>query len=263
MSSQNTPPTQSTAAMLAIGDELLNGRTRDSNMHYLAQWLEERGIELREVRFVPDEEDMIIEAINALRRQYDMIFTSGGIGPTHDDITVDAISHAFGVEAEEHEEALKFLTEWYAAKGQEVTDARRRMARTPKGASLITNEVSGAPGIRIENVYILAGVPQVFTAMLDALDPHIQRGPTYTVYTVVGSGGESTVSEGLEALQIAIKGLHIGSYPRQTDQGWQLSIVCKAFDPSLARQGALAVEGLFRAQGVNANIIDGFEEQQG
>lgn len=247
-----------TAAMVAIGDELLNGRTKDANVYHLAKWLHERGVALREVRFVPDETDKIVEAVNALRRQVDTVFTSGGIGPTHDDITTDAIGQAFGVIVAERDDAIAVLKEWYDRKGEDITDARRRMARVPEGARLIDNSVSGAPGYAIENVYVLAGVPAIFNAMLDSLDADIKRGPVYTVYTVIGSGGESLISEGLTALEAAIKGLKIGSYPGKDGKGGKLSIVCKSFDPALALQGAKAVEGLFRSNGVEPERVEGF-----
>ncbi len=244
--------------MVAIGDELLNGRTRDANVYYLAGWLEERGVALQEVRFVADEEEAIVEAVNALRRRADIVFTSGGIGPTHDDITADAIGTAFGVPVAEREDSLAILEEWYAKKGEEVTDSRRRMARVPSGARLIANSISGAPGFAIENVYVMAGVPAIFEAMLAAADQEIQRGPTYTVYTVIGAGGESTIAEGLKAVESAIKGLKIGSYPGKSGTSGRLAIVCKAFDPALAVQGAKAVEGLFRAKGVDPETVEGF-----
>jgi molybdenum cofactor synthesis domain-containing protein len=257
MSSENTKAAP-TAAMVAIGDELLNGRTRDANIHHLAGWLDRRGGGLREVRMVPDDQAAIIGALNALRHDADHVFTSGGIGPTHDDITADAVAEAFGVTIGEREDALAVLAEWYAARGEEVTDRRRRMARIPDGAQLIANSVSGAPGFRLGNVFVMAGVPSIFNAMLETLDPVIERGPVYTVFTVIGEGQESQLADGLAALEVAIKGLRIGSYPGRTGKGGPLAIVCKAFDAELARQGAVAVEGLFRARGVQPQIVQGF-----
>ena len=151
-----------TAAVLAIGDEILSGRTRDSNIHYLASWLTERGVALMEARIVGDELDDIFSALNDLRARYDYVFTSGGIGPTHDDITVDAIANAFGVEVVAHPRAVELITNWYQTRGEEVTEARLHMARTPAGAVLIENKISGAPGVRIENVFVMAGVPRIF-----------------------------------------------------------------------------------------------------
>ena len=151
---------QKSAAILVIGDEILSGRTRDANLHFLAGWLTERGVALKEARVVGDEEAAIVAALNALRTEYDYVFTSGGIGPTHDDITADAVSAAFGVPCVEHPQAIKLIEAWYAARGEEATPARRRMARMPQGAELIRNPVTGAPGVRIENVFVMAGVPR-------------------------------------------------------------------------------------------------------
>ena len=247
-----------TAAMLAIGDELLSGRTRDANIHHLAQVLDARGLTLREVRIVPDEEDAIVEAVRALRKRADVVFTSGGIGPTHDDITADAVARAFGSEATEREDALAVLADWYASKGQDITDARCRMARVPEGAELIPNSVSGAPGFRVENVYVMAGVPAIFAAMLDAVADELPQGRALSVYTVIGEGKESQLAEGLLAIQRSMHGLKIGSYPGKTGTGGPLCIVCKADEEKVARQAALAVEGLFRAQGISPEITEGY-----
>ncbi|WOI54513.1 competence/damage-inducible protein A [Parvularcula sp. LCG005] len=260
--SETQPPQRPGAAMLAIGDELLNGRTRDANIHFLAGWLDRRGVALREVRIVPDEQDMIVAALNELRRRYDAVFTSGGIGPTHDDITADAIGAAFGVDVDVRDDTLSILKEWYDRKGETVTDARRRMARVPEGARLIENVVSGAPGFALENVYVMAGVPKIFSAMLESLDGEIVRGPIYTAYTVAGACQESQIAEGLQALETALKGLKIGSYPGKSGTSGRLAVVCKAFDASLARQAAVAVEGLFRAQGVSPEMFEGFGPEQ-
>ena len=251
-------PTAPTAAMVAIGDELLSGRTRDANIHHLAQVLDARGVTLREVRIVPDEPDAIIAAVRALSNRADIVFTSGGIGPTHDDITADAIGAAFGVTVTERADALAVLEAWYAAKDQEVTDARRRMARVPEGAALVPNSVSGAPGFRLENVYVLAGVPAIFAAMLEAVADELPSGAAQVVYTVIGEGGESTIAAGLVSLEQAMHGLKIGSYPGKTGTGGPLCIVCKSADAKVARQAALAVEGLFRAQGVSPEIVEGY-----
>ena len=246
-----------TAAMVAIGDELLSGRTRDANAHHLAGVLDARGVALREVRIVPDEPDAIARAVRALRGA-DVLFTSGGIGPTHDDVTAEAVAAAFGVSAPVRDDALAVLAEWYGAKGEDVTDARRRMARVPEGASLVPNSVSGAPGFRIENTYVFAGVPAIFEAMLSAVLDELPRAAPQAVYTVIGEGGESTIADGLVSLEEAMHGLKIGSYPGKTGTGGPLCIVCKAADETLARQAALAVEGLFRARGVTPEIVEGY-----
>ena len=153
-----------TAAILAIGDELLTGRTRDANIHFLGHWLTERGIAMAEARIVGDDKEDIVTALNHLRARYDYVFTSGGIGPTHDDVTADAVAAAFGAKVIEHPRAIAMIKAWYDARGKETTPARRRMARVPEGAELINNPVSGAPGVRIGNVFVMAGVPKYFKA---------------------------------------------------------------------------------------------------
>jgi len=157
-----------TAALCVIGDEILSGRTEDKNIAQLATWLNDQGIELAEVRVVPDQEDRIVEAVNALRERYDYCFTTGGIGPTHDDITVDSIAAAFGAGVVVHPEAKRMLEDYYRARadGLKLTEARLRMARVPEGAELIVNPTSGAPGVKMGNVYILAGVPFIALAMM-------------------------------------------------------------------------------------------------
>ncbi len=165
-----------TAAMLAIGDELLSGRTKDKNIGHLADMLQLSGIDLKEVRIVADDEDAIVEALNALRSKYDYVFTSGGIGPTHDDITADAVSKAFGVPCEYDAAAMTLLGDMYKRREMEFTEARQRMARMPRGAAHIANPVSTAPGFVIGNVYVMAGVPQVFQAMLDNVLPTLRTG---------------------------------------------------------------------------------------
>lgn len=254
--------TRPTAAMLAIGDELLNGRTRDANVHFLGGWLEARGIDLIEVRFVPDDVNAIVEAVSALRERAETVFTSGGIGPTHDDITADAVGKAFSLDVLEREDALEVLKHWYDQKGEEVTDRRRRMARVPEGASLIKNEVSGAPGFLIGNVHVLAGVPAIFQNMLEHIDDRIVRGPLYTIYTVTGVGQESQLADGLLSLESALKGVKIGSYPGKTGKGGPLRIVCKSLDASIALKAAEAVAGLFRAVGVSPQLTEGFGDTE-
>ena len=163
-----------TAAMLVIGDEILSGRTKDRNIGHLADIMTAIGIDLKEVRIVPDDEDEIVAAVNALRGRYDYVFTTGGIGPTHDDITADAIAKAFGVPCEYDARALQLLEASYAKRDIEFTEARKRMARMPRGAEHIDNPVSIAPGFRIGNVHVMAGVPSIFQAMLDNVVPTLQ-----------------------------------------------------------------------------------------
>ncbi|MEM9839822.1 MAG: molybdopterin-binding protein [Pseudomonadota bacterium] len=245
------------AACLLIGDELLSGRTADKNAHHLAGQLHDRGIPLIEIRVVPDDAPAIISALRALKQNADIVFTSGGIGPTHDDITADAVAEALGVSIGEDEAALAVLQKHYDAKGEELTPARRRMARVPEGASLIPNSVSGAPGFTLDGVYVLAGVPTIFQAMLGAIIDDFRRGPEETVLTVVGTGHESALADGLRDLETALKGLKIGSYPGPTGAGGPLSIVCRSRNPETARQAARAVAALFQAQGSEATIEEG------
>src|SRR5215207_2537519 len=167
-----------TAALCVIGDEILSGRTQDKNIAQLATWLNDQGIELAEVRVVPDQEERIVEAVNSLRSRYDYCFTTGGIGPTHDDITVDSIAAAFGVGVIVHPEAKRMLEDYYRnrADGFKLTEARLRMARVPEGAELIVNPSSGAPGVRVGNIFILAGVPHIAGLMLEALAGQLEGG---------------------------------------------------------------------------------------
>ncbi|MCQ8184311.1 competence/damage-inducible protein A [Parvularcula maris] len=246
-----------TAACLLIGDELLSGRTRDANANTLAKALYAKGIELIEVRIVPDEHKTIGNALIDLKVKADIVITSGGIGPTHDDITADAVSAALGRKTVEHDGAMKILKAHYAAKDEEVTDARRRMARMPKDAELIANSVSGAPGFRVENVYVLAGVPAIFDAMLEEVLAAVPDGEPETVYHVTGEAKESDLADGLRDLETALKGLKIGSYPGPTGKGGPLTIVCRSRSASVCEQAALAVKALFTAQGKEAEIGQG------
>ena len=245
-----------TAAILAIGDELLSGRTRDQNIYYLANWLTERGIDLRESRIVGDSEKDIADALNALRDQYDYVFTSGGIGPTHDDITVDAIAAALNVKVIEHPEAAEMIRAWYAARDIEVTPARMRMARTPEGAVLIKNTVSGAPGVRIENIFVLAGVPRIFQNMLGAIDPTIKRGGVVHSCAVTARGlPESVLAEELKRIQEIMSGVSIGSYPIDGDE-LGVTIVARSLDKAAAEKSIGMVSDAMRDAGAEPKIGD-------
>jgi len=207
-----TPERIWTAGLLLIGDELLSGRTQDSNLSPIANWLNRQGIRLAEVRVVPDEQARIVEAVNALRARYDYLFTTGGIGPTHDDITVDAIAAALGVPVVVHPKARATLEAYYANRGG-VTEARLRMARVPDGAELIENVASGAPGIRVGNIFILAGIPKIAAMMIDALTGQLEGGQPVLSRTVGCWVPESEVAELLGATERAHPGCQIGSYP--------------------------------------------------
>lgn len=201
-----------TAALCVIGDEILSGRTQDKNIAQIALWLNLQGIRLREVRVVPDVEDAIVEAVNQLRARNDYLFTTGGIGPTHDDITVDAVAKALGAEVVVHPKARAVLEDYYATRGG-VTEARLRMARVPDGATLIENRMSGAPGIRHGNVFIMAGVPHITAMMLDALSGTLEGGAPLISATLGCWVAESEVAELLRATEKAHEGCQIGSYP--------------------------------------------------
>ena len=201
-----------TAGLVVIGDEILSGRTHDKNIAQVASWLPVQGIRLSEVRVVPDVVERIVEAVNALRESYDYLFTTGGIGPTHDDITVDAVSEALGVPAIVHPDAPAILERYYADKGG-LNEGRLRMARTPEGAELIPNRMSGAPGIRIGNVHLMAGVPHITAGMLDALTGSLEGGAPLIAETVGGFIPESEVSALLRDVEKAHENCQIGSYP--------------------------------------------------
>lgn len=241
--------TRKSAAILAIGDELLSGRTRDANMHYLAGWLGERAIQLKEARFVADDETAIALALNALRARYDYVFTSGGIGPTHDDITYGAVAKAFGVELTEHPDAIRLIRTWYEAKGEDVTAARRRMALMPEGAELILNPVTGAPGVRIDNVFVMAGVPSIFKGMLAAIEPALARGVMIHSRAVTAMRlPESRLAEHLRDIQDALEGVSIGSYPIDGDEKG-VTIVARSEDPATAEAAIAKVAAAMKALG--------------
>lgn len=201
-----------TAALVVIGDEILSGRTQDKNVGQIALWLNLQGIRLCEVRVVPDVEGAIVEAVNALRARNDYLFTTGGIGPTHDDITVDAIARALGVDVVIHPEASAALHAYYKERGG-ITEARLRMARVPDGAALIRNRMSGAPGIRVDNIFIMAGVPHITAGMLDALSGTLEGGAPMLSRTIGCWVAESEIAEMLGEAEKAHPGCQIGSYP--------------------------------------------------
>lgn len=204
---------QPTAAMVVIGDEILSGRTRDSNAHHLACVLTEIGIALREVRIVADDPDAIISAVRTMSEQNDYVFTSGGIGPTHDDITADAIAAAFGARIDVRSDARRILEQHYRGTGRELNAARLRMARIPDGATLIDNPVSGAPGFQIENVRVMAGVPAVFEAMLEGVRSGLTGGPRMLSHSFRCEIGEGDLAAPLAEVARAFPDVSMGSYP--------------------------------------------------
>lgn len=201
-----------TAGLAVIGDEILSGRTQDKNIAQVASWLNAQGIRLAEVRVVPDIEDRIIEAIDALRSAFDYCFTTGGIGPTHDDITVDAVAKALGVPVVVHPDARAILERYYADKGG-LNEGRLRMARVPEGAELIPNFMSGAPGIRLGTLFLMAGVPHITAGMLDALSGQLEGGRPLVSVTVGAFAPESEVADILRQAEQSTDGISIGSYP--------------------------------------------------
>ncbi len=241
-----------TAAICLIGDELLSGRTRDINTQTIAQFLAPYGVPVCEVRIVPDQQKAIVAAVNALRSLYTYVFTTGGIGPTHDDITADAIAAAFGVEIEAHPEALRILGERYAAVDTEFTPARRRMARIPYGASLIANPVSGAPGFQTGNVFTLAGVPKIVEGMLGDIGHRLETGRVVRSVTVRGAGlREGDLAAALGALADQYEGLSIGSYPWfRTVQDHGVALVARGTDDAALSAVAGALEALVREHGI-------------
>ncbi|MHB0950528.1 MAG: competence/damage-inducible protein A [Allorhizobium sp.] len=236
-----------TAAMLAIGDELLSGRTKDKNIGHLAEVLTLTGIDLREVRIVSDEEDAIVEALNALRNRYDYVFTSGGIGPTHDDITADAVSRAFGVPCIYDDEAMRLLGEMYDRRNMEFTEARKRMARMPEGSRHIANPVSVAPGFQIGNVHVMAGVPQVFQAMLDNVIATLPAGTKVLSRSIACPYGEGDIGTALAAVQSAHPQTSIGSYPQFDGRRFTTELVVRARDEAVLEAAAAAVSEMIAA----------------
>ncbi|HEU4518924.1 MAG TPA: competence/damage-inducible protein A [Microvirga sp.] len=232
-----------TAALLVIGDEILSGRTKDKNIGYIAEYLTGIGIDLREVRVVPDEEAEIVAAVNALRTRYTYLFTTGGIGPTHDDITADSIARAFGVPIGIDERARAMMLERY--RPEDLNEARLRMARIPAGADLIENPISRAPGFRLDNVIVMAGVPAIMQAMLDNVAPTLATGARMVIRTVEAEGlPEGLYAAGLAEVAKAHGGVSIGSYPSFTGAGFRNQIVVRGKDEAAVEAALASVRGL-------------------
>jgi molybdenum cofactor synthesis domain-containing protein len=226
-----------TAALLVIGDEILSGRTQDKNVAQVATWLNRQGIRLTEVRIVADDQAQIAAAVNELRGAYDYLFTTGGIGPTHDDISVDSIAAALGVPVIVHPRARQILENYYATRGG-LNDARLRMARVPEGADLIENRESGAPGVKIGNIYMMAGVPSIAARMLEALDGKLEGGKPVVSMTVGAFAPESEVADLLRATEEAHTGVAIGSYPFFKDGRSGANFVMRSEDGELVERTA-------------------------
>lgn len=246
----SSPQGSATASMLVIGDEILSGKTKDKNIGVLADALSMVGIDLVEVRIVGDSQQVIVDALNALRAGTSYVFTSGGIGPTHDDITADAVAKAFGVEIGIDSRAHKLLADYYASTGREMNAARERMTRIPHGADLIDNPVSIAPGFRIANVHVMAGVPPVFAAMLESVLPTLEGGVPIEVRTLPFNCGEGDLAEKLAAIDAAFPSVSIGSYPKITDGRFTTEIVLRSRDAAAldaATQEAQKLRSLLNA----------------
>jgi molybdenum cofactor synthesis domain-containing protein len=245
MTNPTTATINPTAAMLVIGDEILSGRTRDANMHYLAGQLTEVGITLAEVRIVSDTRDSIIAAVRALAQSHDTVFTSGGIGPTHDDITADCMAAAFKQSIDIRDDARAILQTHYDKAGTELNTARLRMARIPAQAMLIDNPVSAAPGFTIENVHVMAGVPSVFKAMVASVLPTLVGGAPLISKTLTVYRGEGDIAGPLGEIATSYPALSLGSYPFQRDGKYGANIVIRGSDTDLLNEALAKLEGVF------------------
>ncbi len=246
MSETTSSPASVTAAILVIGDEILSGRTKDKNIGYIAEYLTNIGIELREVRIVPDVQEEIVAALNALRARYTYIFTTGGIGPTHDDITADSVAAAFGVAIDHDPRAIAMLAERFPP--DQLNEARLRMARIPAGADLIANSVSKAPGFTIGNVYVMAGVPSIMQAMLDVVAPTLQTGVKILSDTVRAGLREGDIGTALAEVAKAHPGVSIGSYPFFSETGPDTNVVVRSRDPDALATATEAVKAMIAAE---------------
>ena len=240
--SEPEPASIPTAAILVIGDEILSGRTKDRNIGYIADRMTSLGIDLKEVRIVADEKDAIINAVRALSDQYTIVLTTGGIGPTHDDITAESVAEAFGVTAPVDERARTLLQDHYDRTGREMTEARLRMARIPEGADLIINDVSSAPGFSIRNVHVMAGVPMVMQAMLDALTPRLPTSVVIMSETIEAHRGETDVANLLGSVQEDFPDVQIGSYPYHDGDRFTTRVVIRSRDADMLARAVDAVK---------------------
>ncbi|KPF71642.1 molybdenum cofactor biosynthesis protein [Bosea sp. AAP35] len=241
-SDTTSTPASITAAILVIGDEILSGRTKDKNIGYIAEYMTNIGIELREVRIVPDVEAEIVAALNALRSRYTYVFTTGGIGPTHDDITADSVAAAFGVSIDHDPRAIAMLAERFPP--DQLNEARLRMARIPAGADLIANSVSKAPGFNIGNVYVMAGVPSIMQAMLDVVAPTLTTGVKILSDTVRAGLREGDIGTALAEVAKAHPDVSIGSYPFYSETGPDTNVVVRSRDADKLAAAMAAVTAM-------------------
>ena len=237
MNAQKPPVT---AAVLVIGDEILSGRTKDRNIGFIADYLAALGIDLREARIVPDVENDIVDAVNALRARYDYVFTTGGIGPTHDDITSESVAKAFGVETYEDERIIARMLERMTL--ENLNEARRRMARIPRGADLVDNPISKVPGFRLGNVIVMAGVPAIMQAMMDSVAPTLATGVRMTIETIEAGLPEGAYAADLGGVARDYRDVSIGSYPSFANGRFQNQIVLRGRDPERVLSAKTAIE---------------------
>lgn len=248
-----TPDDQPSAAVLVIGNEILSGRTQDANVRFLGERLGAMGIPLREVRIVPDDQDAIVEALNALRARWRYVFTSGGIGPTHDDITAASVAAAFDLPLIRHQEALRRLQRYY---GDGLTEARRKMAETPEGATLIENPTSAAPGFRVENVFVLAGVPSILQAMFDSLAPALNGGAPILSRAVTATVREGDIAEPLAGIQARWPDIDLGSYPWARGGALGTTLVARGSDPHVLEAVVTDICAMIDGMGLDATILE-------
>jgi len=234
--------TNPTAAVIVIGDEILSGRTKDANLSGLALKLGTIGIEIGEARFIPDDEDLIVATVNDLRAKHTYVFTTGGIGPTHDDITADSIATAFGVPIDIREDARAILEAHYPTNA--LNESRLRMARIPDGAELIPNPISKAPGFRLENVYVLPGIPMLVDVMVDGLLETLQGGAVVLTHSIASFAAESLIAPGLGQIQTDLPQVRIGSYPFLRDGKAGANLVCRSTDEAALDEAAARIRAL-------------------
>jgi len=252
-------PDTVTAALVVIGDEILSGRTKDVNIGTVADFCTDLGIALSEVRVVSDVEDDIVAAINAVRVRYTYVFTTGGIGPTHDDITADAVAKAFGVALPVNPEARAMLEERWKANGTEVNEARLRMARIPEGGTLIVNSVSAAPGFRIGNVHVMAGVPKIMQAMLEAIAPTLEGGAKVKSLTIRCRVGEGSIGSAFGSIQAEFPDVKMGSYPRMGSTSVMTELVLRSPDEGRLALAAERVRAMVAVAHANAGLAEEVE----
>ncbi len=243
-----------TAAIVVIGNEVLSGRIQDANINFVAKELKERGIRLREARVIPDIESTIIDVVNTLREAHDYVFTTGGIGPTHDDITAQAVANAFGVPLERHPSAAKMLEDYY---GDDINDARMRMANVPHGGELLDNPVSRAPGFKVENVYVLPGVPRIMQAMFDGFKATLAGGRPVLSRTITAPIAESVAAPGLVAIENRYAGVEIGSYPHMRMRRFGTALVVRSTDAQVLASASADVIELVRSLGEEPEVMEG------